>query len=66
MTLHNHKCPACSSPLQADDDGSGRQIAWCSNGRCISEQGDNGALGDTAEQAAQNLIKQMLDKPDWD
>lgn len=64
-TLSTKLCPCCKNPLAYDDDGSGRFIAWCFAGRCPSELGDKGALGDTPEQAAGSLIATMNKEMDW-
>lgn len=63
--LPTHLCPSCNNPLVAEADGAGRYVAWCSVGRCASEIGDKGALGDTPEQAAANLIETMNKEHDW-
>jgi len=66
MILHLHKCPCCGSSLCCNDDGAGRFVVHCGNGRCVSAIGDRGALGDTPEQAADKLNDTMLNARDWE
>jgi hypothetical protein len=65
-TLPTKLCPCCRNPLCVESDTAGRFIAWCGVGRCPSEIGDKGALGDTPELAADNLIRMMDDEMDWE
>jgi hypothetical protein len=51
--------PLSSEPLSAGF------ITWCASLKCPSKQGDVGAIGMTAEAAADQLIEQMESNPDW-
>lgn len=64
-TLSTKLCPCCKNPLAYEYNVGSGYIAWCFVGRCPSELGDKGALGDTPEQAADSLIATMNKEMDW-
>ena len=49
------KCPKCEQELHVACSSIGGSIVWCSNGKCPSIAANTGGVGNTLDEALEDL-----------
>lgn len=53
-------CPACSHALNAEIADADLNVSvWCGNGKCSNKIAEDGEVAETAEIAANRLVKRV-------